>query len=61
MIEMSSAHSASILSVVKPKQTTVTATTLIQPLANLDPGSYPAPGKPTPLNPSVDLLMSKRH
>ena len=44
----------------KPKQTSVTAATLIPPLANLDPTtSYPAPCKPTPLNPLLNLLMSK--
>ena len=36
MIAMSSARSASVLSAVKPKQTRVTAATLILPLANLD-------------------------
>jgi hypothetical protein len=37
MIAMRSAHSASILSMVKSKRITVTAATLIQPLADLDP------------------------
>ena len=47
---MSSARSASVLSAVKPKQTTVSAAALIPPLANLDRMSYPAPCRPTPLD-----------
>ena len=39
----------------------VTAATLILPLANLDPTSYPAPCKPISLNPPLILLMSKWH
>ena len=61
MIAMSSARSASILSVVKPKPTTAIAVVLILPLANLDPMSYPAPCKPRPLNPPLILLLSKEH
>ena len=40
MIAMSSARSASILTMVKSKQTTVTEATLIPPLTNLDPASW---------------------
>ena len=58
--KMSSTRSASMLSVVKPKQTGTTAA-LIPPLAKLDPMSYPVPCKPNPLNPLFILLMSERH
>ena len=61
MIVMSSARSASILSMVKSKQTPVTAATLIPPLTNLDPTSYSTPCKPTPLNPLLILWMCKLH
>ena len=60
MIAMSSARSASVLSAVKPKQTTVSAAALIPPHANFDHASNPALCKPTPLD-SADVwttLMS---
>ena len=60
MIAMSSARSASTLSVVKPKHTRVTEATVIPPLANLDPTSYPVPCN-LPLNPLFILLMSEQH
>jgi hypothetical protein len=49
MIAMSSARSASILSMVKSKETTGTAATLIPPLASPPP------------KPPLILLMSKQH
>ena len=60
MIAMTSAHSVSLLSAVKPKQTRA-AVVLIPPLVNLDPMSYPVPCKPTPLNPPLILLLSEQH
>ena len=54
MMAMSSARSASVLSAVKPKQTTVSAAALIPPRANFDHASNPALCKPTPLD-SADV------
>ena len=51
LIAMSSARSASVLSMVKSKHSTAPTAKLIPPLANLDHTSYPAPCKPTPPTP----------